>query len=147
MDIRHAILETPVTGSLDALRSVTLQPGRHRTGRAMNCGAVIDDAITRPWQKPVTAASDVAATCDAHALCRIHAERLVRKIGGLNERQRSRVSAVRDDIREDCREPEAYRRAPCGARAEALSERFDGIFSRRTGYAILDRLVCSANRH
>ena len=78
---------------------------------------------------------------DAHALCWIHAERLVRKVEGFSESQRSKVSAVRDDIWEHYRELEAYRQAPCGARAEALSKRFDGIFSRRTGYATLDRLL------
>lgn len=78
---------------------------------------------------------------DAHALCRVHAERLVRKIEGFNERQRSLVSAVRDDIWGYYQELAAYRQAPRSARAEALSERFDEIFSRRTGYATLDRLL------
>ena len=78
---------------------------------------------------------------DAHALCWIHAERLVLKVEGFNERRRALVSAVRDDIWEYYQELEAYRQTPCGARAGELSERFDEIFSRRTGYATLDRLL------
>ncbi len=77
---------------------------------------------------------------DAHSLCWVHAERLVRKQGGSSEFQRMRVDAVLDDVRGYYRELSAYRKTPCNTRAQALSLRFDEIFGRRTGHASLDKL-------
>ena len=78
---------------------------------------------------------------DAHALYWVHAERLVRKQRGSSEFQRRRVDAVLDDVWGYYRELSAYRQAPCRARAEALSLRFDKIFRQRTGHASLDNLL------
>ena len=40
-------------------------PAPHKARHDLQCGAMIDETITEPWQKLVTAASGVAATCDA----------------------------------------------------------------------------------
>ena len=85
---------------------------------------------------------------DAHSLCWVHAERLVRKQRGGTEFRRIRVDAVLEDVWGYYREPSVYRQAPCGVRSEALSMRFDEIFGQRTGYGSLDKLLLrlSANR-
>ena len=40
----------------------------------------------------------------------------------------------------------AWQRAPCPRRAAALRARFDRIFTRRTGYVVLDRLLARLHR-
>ena len=76
---------------------------------------------------------------DAHALCWVHAERLIRKKQASNEFRRARVDAALENVWGFYRDLSAYRQAPCSARREALSARFDEIFGRRTGYASLDK--------
>ena len=76
---------------------------------------------------------------DAHALCWVHAERLIRKNQASNEFRRARVDAALENVWGFYRDLSAYRQAPCSARREALSARFDEIFGRRTGYASLDK--------
>ena len=75
---------------------------------------------------------------DAHALCWVHAERLIRKKQGSNEFRRARVDAALENVWCYYRDLSAYRQAPCSARREELSARFDEIFGQRTGYASLD---------
>ena len=76
-----------------------------------------------------------------HALCWVHAERLVHKLVPANDRQRNAVEVARRmvwwfyDLLKD------YKLAPTPERAALLSARFDRIFKRRTGYATLDRLL------
>jgi hypothetical protein len=76
-----------------------------------------------------------------HALCWVHAERLVYKLVPANHRQRSAVEATRRMIGWFYRQLKAFKLAPGPERAAELSARFDRIFKRRTGYATLDRLL------
>jgi len=76
-----------------------------------------------------------------HALCWIHAERLVHKLDTFTDDQRAAQQHVRSliwqfyaDLKDYCRAPTPWRRAH-------LSERFDYIFLRHTGFATLDRLL------
>src|SRR5271165_909139 len=76
-----------------------------------------------------------------HALCWVHAERLVYKLVPANDRQRSAVEVTRRTIWWFYRQLKDYKRIPSPERAAELSARFDRIFKRRTGYATLDRLL------
>jgi hypothetical protein len=76
-----------------------------------------------------------------HALCWVHAERLVYKLIPANDRQRSAVEVARRMIWWFYRQLKDYKRSPSPARADELRARFDRIFKRRTGYATLDRLL------
>ena len=76
-----------------------------------------------------------------HALCWVHAERLVYKLIPANDRQRSAVEVARRLIWWFYRQLKDYKRSPSPARAVELRARFDRIFKRRTGYATLDRLL------
>jgi hypothetical protein len=76
-----------------------------------------------------------------HALCWVHAERLVHKLDVFNEPHRAAQQAVRGQIWNLYRDLIAYKGAPSiGARAE-LEARFDAIFQQRTGFAALDKLL------
>jgi len=76
-----------------------------------------------------------------HALCWVHAERLVYKLVPANDRQRNAVEVTRRMIWWFYRQLKAFKRHPSPERAAELSARFDRIFKRRTGYATLDRLL------
>ncbi len=68
-----------------------------------------------------------------HALCWVHAERLVHKLDTFADLHRAAQACVRELIWRLYAALKAYR--------AALRARFDRIFRRRTGFATLDRLL------
>jgi len=76
-----------------------------------------------------------------HALCWVHAERLVHKLDTFNDAQRSAQQRVRGLVWNFYASLKAYRLNPARRRAGTLRTRFDRIFRRRTGFATLDRLL------
>ncbi len=81
-----------------------------------------------------------------HALCWVHAERLVHKLVPATAEQRRAVEVTRELIWWFYADLKAWKRAPCPRRAAALRARFDRIFRRRTGYVMLDRLLARLHR-
>lgn len=76
-----------------------------------------------------------------HALCWVHAERLVHKLDTFCERRRKVKERIRHriwwlyaDIKEYCRDPTPRRK-------HQLRRRFDSIFTTETGFVTLDRLL------
>ena len=80
-----------------------------------------------------------------HALCWVHAERLVHKLVPATPEQRRAVEVTRTLIWWLYADLKAWARDPCPRRA-ALRARFDRIFRRRTGYTTLDRLLTRLHR-
>lgn len=76
-----------------------------------------------------------------HALCWVHAERLIHKLLPVTEAQRRAIDLVRQLIWWFYRDLKAWQCRPDRRRAAALRTRFDRIFKRRTGYVTLDRLL------
>ena len=76
-----------------------------------------------------------------HALCWVHAERLVHKLDTFNNCDRAAQKRVRGLIWNLYASLKAYRLSPGKRRAGVLRARFDRIFRRRTGFATLDRLL------
>lgn len=76
-----------------------------------------------------------------HALCWVHAERLVHRLDAFNDRCRDAQARVRGLIWDFYADLKAFRKTPGKRRAAALRERFDRIFLSRTGFVTLDRLL------
>jgi hypothetical protein len=91
-----------------------------------------------------------------HALCWVHAERLVHKLDTFTDKHRAAqkrvrglrrltallgISPLRGLIWDFYASLKAYRLKPSQPRAVALRARFDRIFLRRTGFVTLDRLL------
>ena len=76
-----------------------------------------------------------------HALCWIHAERLVHKLETFTDQQRAAQQRVRSLIWWFYADLKAYQAAPTARRRRELQARFDRIFVRRTGFVSLDRLL------
>ena len=76
-----------------------------------------------------------------HALCWVHAERLVHKLDTFNDQHRAAQTRVRGLIWDFYADLKAYQLKPGKTRARALRARFDRIFLRRTSFVTLDRLL------
>src|SRR3954470_19534716 len=81
-----------------------------------------------------------------HALCWVHAERLVHQLVPATRGQAQAVETVRQLIWWFHRDLKAWKTDPCPRRASALRARFARIFTRRTGFVMLDRLLARLHR-
>jgi hypothetical protein len=81
-----------------------------------------------------------------HALCWVHAERLLHKLMPGTPRQVKHVETLRELIWLFYKLLKDYQRHPCSRAARALQVRFDRIFSMRTGYGDLDKLLARLKR-
>ena len=76
-----------------------------------------------------------------HALCWVHAERLVHKLETFTDQQYAVQQHMRGLIWWFYADLKAYRAAPTPRRRSEMRARFDRIFLRTTGFATLDRLL------
>ncbi len=77
----------------------------------------------------------------AHALCWVHAERLVHRLDSFTAWQAQAKERIRARIWWFYADLKAYRERPTRRRRRELIRRFDGIFTTRTDFATLDRLL------
>jgi hypothetical protein len=86
--------------------------------------------------------SDDAGQFDVgeHALCWVHAERLVHRLDTFTDQHRASQDYVRALIWWFYADLKNYRHEPTARRRGELRARFDRIFHRHTGFATLDRL-------
>jgi hypothetical protein len=87
--------------------------------------------------------SDGAGQFDvaAHARCWIHAERLVHKLDAFTDEQRQAKEDIQGRIWALYADLKAFRTKPTAKRKSEVTKRFEEIFSTRTGFATLDRLL------
>ena len=83
-----------------------------------------------------------------HALCWVHAERLIHKLDGFAESQRRQKQRIRSRLWWLYADLKAYREEPTDKRRRQLARRFDALFTTKTGFVALDRLLARlhANR-
>jgi hypothetical protein len=81
-----------------------------------------------------------------HALCWVHAERLLHKLMPETPRQVKHVETLRELIWLFYKQLRNYQRSPGRRAAQGLKVRFDRIFSIRTGYSDLDKLLARLKR-
>lgn len=129
---------------LDALG---IESERHR--RIATEGALLGGLIEKGFSPELAIISDGAGQFAIllHALCWVHAERLVHKLIPLNERHRQDQERVRGEIWDLYADLKAYRRHPDPALAPALAARFDAIFTQRTSFATLNQTLKRLHAH
>ncbi|PWL17662.1 hypothetical protein DKP76_12320 [Falsochrobactrum shanghaiense] len=81
-----------------------------------------------------------------HALCWVHAERLLQKLMPATPRQARWVETMRDLIWRFYKALKAFPQKPSPGSIAAFHKRFDRIFAIRTGYNELDRLLARLYR-
>ena len=106
-------------------------------------GAVFGSIRAHGFLREAVIISDDAGQFDVgrHALCWVHAERLVHKLDTFTEHARRAQQTMRALIWWFYRDLLAYKREPSARRKAQLRARFDRIFKRRTGFVTLDRLL------
>jgi hypothetical protein len=145
---RHFPDKSAWAAHLDAL--AIADPARHRDpARIASEGALWGGLVARGFARTVILSDDAGQfNLGHHALCWVHAERLVHKLDTFCARQARAKAAVQAGIWELYRDLKAYCRDPAPAAAPALRQRFDRLTATRTGFATLDRLLArlQANR-
>ncbi len=106
--------------------------------------------IERGWLTDTVILSDDAGQFNVgrHALCWVHAERLVHKLDTFCEPQRRAKELIQARIWWLYADLKVYRRDPTPVARRALGTRFERLFKTRTGFATLDRFLARlhANR-
>jgi hypothetical protein len=80
-----------------------------------------------------------------HGLCWVHAERLVHKLDAFTDENRAAQASVRKLIWQLYAHLKDYRSHPSKRKKVALQATFDRIFTRKTGFVTLDRLLARLN--
>ncbi len=106
-------------------------------------GALWGSIQSHEFLRETVVVSDDAGQFDVgrHALCWVHAERLVHKLDTFTDQQRAAQKHIRSLIWRFYTDLKAYRTNPTPRRCGQLGARFDRIFCRRTGFVTLDRLL------
>jgi hypothetical protein len=81
-----------------------------------------------------------------HALCWVHAERLLQKLMPATPRDARSVEAIRDLIWCFYKALKTWKQKPSPGAANAFRRRFDRIFTLRTGFDALDQLLARLHR-
>jgi hypothetical protein len=131
-------------GHLDALG---IECERHR--RIATEGALLGGLIEKGFSLDLAIVSDGAGQFAIllHALCWVHAERLVHKLIPLNDQHRQEQQRIRAEIWDLYADLKAYRRHPDPALAPELSARFEAIFTQRTSFATLNQTLKRLHAH
>ena len=110
---------------LDALGMAT---ERHR--RIATEGALLGGLLAKGLSRELAIVSDGAGQFAIllHALCWVHAERLIHQLSPLNETQRQDQQRVRGELWALYADLKAYQRAPDPAAIEGLRARFEALF-------------------
>jgi hypothetical protein len=135
----------PDTAAWNAHLAALAIPARARhpdPARIASEGALWGGLVAQGFADTVILSDDAGQfTLGRHALCWVHAERLVHKLDTFCASQARAKEAVRAGLWDLYRDLKAYCRDPVPAAAAALREHFDRLVAARTGFATLDRLL------
>ena len=132
---------------LECLQSVHINCERYI--RIATEGALLGSLLSHGFCNDLVIVSDDAGQFNIlqHALCWIHAERLVHKTLPLNEKHRLELAQVREQIWDLYADLKLFKEAPKAWDKKKLAQRFDQIFTRKTGFATLNQLLKRIHRN
>lgn len=142
------ILKITTTAAWQApLKTLGITSERHR--RIATEGALLGGLLEKGLSRELAIVSDGAGQFAIllHALCWVHAERLIHKLIPLNDQHRLDQQRVRDEIWTLYGDLKAYQRAPDPAAAAELRARFEAIFSQKTSFATLNQTLKRLKAH
>ena len=145
---RHFDDETAWTAHLEHLGITALKvhpdPSRIATEGAL-WGAITEQGLLgggAPGDDTVILSDDAGQfNVGHHALCWVHAERLIHKLNAFSEHQRRQKERIRRRLWWLYADLKIYQENPTGKRRSELRRRFDTLFTTKTGYTTLDRLL------
>ena len=107
-------------------------PGADRT--SWNCCGIADLEVQSDPLK-------IATEGGLHALCWVHSERLVHKLNPVTEAQQRARAKIQQRFWRLYADLLAYKAEPKRRPRSQLERRFDALFTTRTGYRTMDRLL------
>jgi len=112
-------------------------------------GALIGGLLEKGLNRDLAIISDGAGQFAIllHALCWIHAERLIHKLIPVNDEQREAVAHVRDQIWKLYADLKVYKERPDTSLISEFESRFTAIFTQITVYETLNQTLKRLNRH
>lgn len=124
-----------------ALKDWGISDERHI--RIITEGALLAAVLTHGVNPDLAIVSDDAGQFNilAHALCWIHAERVLAKLVGFNDEQRAALEQVRTVVWELYRDLKAYKAAPTKKARVGLARRFDDLCATRTCFSSLNHAL------
>jgi len=125
----------------DFLKEVGIIKTRHV--RIATEGALLGCVVAERINPNLVIVSDDAGQFNVllHALCWVHAERLVHKLIPLNDAHKEDIAHVRGQIWNLYADLKAYKSGESNLEKEELNLRFDEIFSQKTRYATLNQTL------
>lgn len=117
--------------------------------RAATEGALFAQAVALHSIESLVVVSDGAGQFNVliHALCWVHAERLIYQMVPLNDEHRKDIAKVRGEIWDLYRELKRYKRHQCEGKAEELKKEFERIFTQKTSYQLLNQQLKRLCKH
>ena len=82
-----------------------------------------------------------------HGLCWVHAERLIHKMLPLNDWHRIDIARVRSQVWELYADLKSYKALPAAELKDGLKKRFDAVFTQKTSYTSLNRLLARLHQN
>jgi hypothetical protein len=106
-------------------------------------GALLGAVLEHGLNPQLVIVSDDAGQFNVllHALCWIHAERVLAKLVGFNDAQREALEQVRTTVWELYRDLKAYKEQPTPEAKSTLEKRFDELCATRTCFASLNHAL------
>ena len=120
------------------LAILNIRSDRH--ARIATEGALIGSVLENGFNKELAILSDDAGQFNVflHALCWIHAERLLAKLIGFNGDKRKALEKKRGEVWEFYDQLKKYKKAPDQGKKKKLEARFDEIFTEKTCFQTLN---------
>ncbi len=142
------ILERATTAAWEEhLKTLGITQERHQ--RIATEGALLGGLLEKGLSRELAIVSDGAGQFAIllHALCWVHAERLIHKLIPLNDQHRLDQERVRDEIWTLYADLKAYQRAPDPTAVADLRARFETLFSQKTSFATLNQTLKRLKTH
>jgi hypothetical protein len=111
--------------------------------RIVTEGGLVGSVVSYGVRPDLVILSDDAGQFNVllHALCWIHAERLLAKLVGFSDEQRQALEAKRTEVWDFYRALKAYKDAPTPQAKIKLTERFERIFTAKTCFVSLNEAL------
>jgi hypothetical protein len=112
-------------------------------------GALLGSVLSHGVNPELVVVSDDAGQFDVlrHALCWIHAERLLAKLVGFNDSQREALEQVRTTLWQLYRDLKAYQAEPTAQAKVTIEQRFDALCATKTCFASLNAALKRMQRN
>ena len=108
-------------------------------------GALLGSVLNHGFSRELVIVSDDAGQFNLllllHALCWIHAERLINKLIPFNDNQREAIKLIRSKIWKFYDDLKKYKVAPDKKKKTELEARFNDIFTTKTCFATLNQVL------